>query len=97
MMGRGLFPKFPPEFPLGRGKGVFTSGGYRSSLQNNMEMTRRLFPYVEDERKANIDYAHESDLAYSIGRPDIAATLQSMAEDEHRHHMNLLAMITDLK
>ena len=90
-------PKFPPEIPLGRGRGVFTSGGYKSSPQNNMEMTRRLTPYVEDERKANIDYEHESDIAHSIGRPDIAATLQSMSEDEHRHHINLLAMLRDLK
>jgi len=94
------FPIKPPweglPFPRANGGSEFQPGGYRSSPQDEMEMTRRLTPYVEDERKANIDYEHESDLAYSIGRPDIAATLQSMAEDEFRHYLNIKAMLEDL-
>ena len=96
MMRRRL-PKFPPEIPLGRGREVFTSGGYKSSPQGNMDLKRRLYPYVEDERKANVDYEHEADFAYAVGRPDIAATLEVMSEDEHRHHVNLLAMMKDLR
>ena len=77
--------------------GVFTSGGYRSSIPNEMEMSGRLEPYVEDEKKAFEDYSHEADLADMIGRPDVAYTLKRMAEDEHRHFLNLKAMLQDLR
>ena len=86
------------NLPLGSTTpGVFTSGGYRSSPVNEMERARRLEPYVEDEKKAFEDYSHEADLADIIGRPDIASTLRSMAEDEHRHYLNIRAMLADLR
>ena len=77
--------------------GMFTSGGYRGSPSDETEMTRRLQPYVEDERKAFEDYSHEADLADMIGRPDVAYALRSMSEDEHRHYLNIKAMLADLK
>jgi len=60
-------------------------------------MARRLEPYVEDERKATEDYFKEAELADLIGRPDIAMTLRSMSEDEHRHHMNILKILKNLR
>jgi len=97
----GLRRKVEEALDLPRGSTapdhVFQSGGYRSSLPNEMEMARRLEPYVEDERKASEDYFKESELADLIGRPDIAMTLRSMSEDEHRHHMNILGMLKSLR
>ena len=84
-------------FPRVNGGSEFQPGGYRGSPQDEMEMARRLEPYVEDERKAFEDYSHETDLADMIGRPDVAATLQSIAGDEYRHYLNILAMLKDLK
>ena len=77
--------------------GVFTSGGYRSSPSNEMELARRLEPYVEDERKAGVDYLGEAENADFIGRPDIASTLREMSEDEHRHYVNIKMMLRSLR
>jgi len=91
-------PNFPPEFPfMGKGPGIFTPGGYRSSLQNEAEMARRLGPYEEDEKKAFKDYSDEADNADMIGRPDVAVTLRSMSEDEFRHYLNIRSMLKDLR
>ena len=97
----GLRKKVEEALDLPRGSTapdhVFQSGGYRSSPPNEMEMARRLQPYVEDERKASEDYWNEAENADFIGRPDMAYTLRKMSEDEHRHHLSILAMLRDLR
>ena len=50
-----------------------------------------------DEHEAYRKYEQLSDQAYSIGRPDIAAELQSIAEDEHRHSTMLDSMLNTLR
>jgi len=92
-------PEFPPKIPftLGRGSGIFTPGIHRSTPIEELELNRKLTPYVEDEQTAFKDYSRLADDSYNIGRPDIAATLQSMAEDEHRHMLNIQTMLKDLR
>ena len=75
---------------------IFKPGGYKSSQENELEMSRRLYPYVEDERKASEDYFNESENADLIGRPDIAYTLRKMSEDEHHHYVSLQGILRDL-
>ena len=98
-------PDFPinlpwegPPVPKGDGVRDFESTGrYKGSASDEMEMARRLETYVEDERKATEDYFKESELADLIGRPDIAMTLKVMSENEHRHYTNLQKMLKDLR
>ena len=90
-------PELPPFPPWSGRKGVFKSQGYHSSPPNETELHRRLEPYLPDERQAFKDYEDLSRLAYAVGRPDISAPLESMAEDEHRHALNIQAMMGDLR
>ena len=92
------FPEFPPPFPPWADvKNVFEPAGFRSTPDEELNLHNQLFPYLEDEQKAFKDYSQLSKDAYNAGRPDIAYSLELMAEDEQRHALSIQAMLKDLK
>ena len=76
---------------------VFGEGGRPEKAHVDPHFSARLPALLKDEQDAFNEYEGYAYELIAIGRYDLAAKLEEMAEDEHKHYVFIQEMMAQIK